>query len=56
MNKYLKAFLIFIFWWIIVGTAISFFVVLLGIKGFEILGPIIGFSLGIYNGIRSIKK
>ena len=55
MNKYVKAFFVFIFWWAIFGTGISVIFAFLGIKNLDIIGPLIGFSLGIYKAVRIIR-
>ncbi|MCL5435406.1 MAG: hypothetical protein M1405_03385 [Patescibacteria group bacterium] len=55
MNKYLKAVLLFLFYWVIVGTGITVILSLFGIN-LDGIGSIIGFILGIYFAVVTIKS
>jgi len=55
MNKYLKAILLFLFYWAIVGTGIALVLSILGINLFG-LGSLIGFALGIYFAYTTINS
>ncbi len=54
MNKYLKAILLLLFYWAIVGTGIS---IILHLIGFDLggVGSVIGFALGVYFATTTIR-
>lgn len=55
MNKYLKAVLLFLFYWAIVGTGLGIIISLFD-SNLQVLGPLIGFISGVYFAVKTIRS
>jgi uncharacterized membrane protein required for colicin V production len=56
MNKYLKAFLWFLFIWVFGGTFLSLVIALLGLSPLDRISGVVGFVVGIYKAYSVIRE
>lgn len=61
MNKYIKAALLFLFYWVVVGTGSGIILDILGSAlglhfSLSLIGIVPGFAYGIYSAYKTITK